>query len=112
VDSDLIEFPRQTPVDDDGVDPRLVGDELRFLEARNGGRQLDYTFILGRGPVRVSFKDSKIMALIQRASLDAHCGPGSQILWSQIKRSGSYGKIHEPAGSSFGDPSNGAVPAT
>jgi hypothetical protein len=79
VASDLIEFPRQTPVDDDGVDQRLVGDELRFLEARNGDNlitpfQCDlchFRNILGRGPVRASFKDSKIMAFIRRASLDA-----------------------------------------
>jgi hypothetical protein len=77
--SDLIDFPRQTPVDDDGVDQRLVGDELRFMEARNGDNlitpfQCDlchFRNILGRGPVRFNFKDAEIMALIRRASLDA-----------------------------------------
>lgn len=34
--SDLLDSPRQTPVDDDGVNQWLVGDELRFLEGRNG----------------------------------------------------------------------------
>jgi hypothetical protein len=77
--SDLLEFPRQTPVDDDGVDQRLVGDELRFLEARNGDNLLTpfqcdlchFRIILGRGPVRTNFKDSKIMAFIRRANLDS-----------------------------------------
>ena len=74
-----MDFPRQTPVDDDGVDQRLVGDELRFLEGRNGDNlitpfQCDlchFRNILGRGPVRTSFEDSEIMALIRRASLDS-----------------------------------------
>jgi hypothetical protein len=75
----LIAFPRQTPVDDDGVDQRLVGDELRFLEARNGDNLLTpfqcdlchFRNILGRGPVPSSFKDSKILAFIRRANLDS-----------------------------------------
>jgi hypothetical protein len=66
-------------VDDDGVDQRLVGDELRFLEARNGDNLLTpfqcdlchFRNILGRSPVASSFKDSKIMTFIRRANLDA-----------------------------------------
>ena len=65
----LFDFPRQTPVDEDGVDQRLVGDELRFLEGRNGDNlitpfQCDlchFRNILGRGPVRSSFEDSEIL---------------------------------------------------
>jgi hypothetical protein len=79
VASDLIVFPRQTPVDDDGVDQRLVGDEMRFLEGRNGDNlitpfQCDlchFRNILGRGPVVSSFEDCEVLALIRRASLDA-----------------------------------------
>jgi hypothetical protein len=81
--SNLIEFLRQTPVDDDGVDQRLVGDELCFLEARNGDNfitpfQCDtchFRNILGREPVRRNFKDYKILPFVRRANLDA--------LWAQ-----------------------------
>jgi hypothetical protein len=66
-------------VDDDGVDQRLVGDELRFMEGRNGDNlitpfQCDlchFRNILGRGPVRMSLEDNEILALIRRACLDA-----------------------------------------
>jgi hypothetical protein len=77
--SGLIDFPRQTPVADDGVDQRLVGDELRFLEARNGDNLLTlfqsdlchFRNILGRGLVPSSFKDCKIMTFIRRTNLDS-----------------------------------------
>ena len=39
--SDLLDSRRQTPVDDDGVNQWLVGDELRFF-GRKTWRQLDY----------------------------------------------------------------------
>ena len=75
----MLAFPRQTPVDDDGVDQQVLGDELRFMEARNGDNlitpfQCDlchFRNILGRGPTRTNFKDCKILALIRRANLDA-----------------------------------------
>ena len=79
--SALFYFPRQTPVDDNGIDQRLlVGHELRFLEGRNGDDNLIIPFsgicvifeiFWEEDPFWSRFEDSEIMALIRRASLDS-----------------------------------------
>ena len=110
--SDFIDFPSQTPVDDYGVDQQLVGDELRFLEERNRDNLITpfhcdschSRHILGRGPVRTSFEDSEIMALIRIASLDSlwarelNTGPSRSSLDGEVFDSGETPIHYAPDG--------------
>jgi hypothetical protein len=78
-------FPRQCPLDDEGVDQTIVGDELRFLEARNGDNlmtpfQCDvchFRNIQGRDPSRHVCEDNELLEYIRRANMDS--------LWAREK---------------------------
>jgi hypothetical protein len=72
-------FPRQCPVDDDGVDQTQVGDELRYLQGRNGDQLLvpfqcdlcHFRNIMKRNPWESRWEDHEILEYIRRAILDS-----------------------------------------
>jgi hypothetical protein len=77
------EFPVAKPTDEDGVVVLDAGDELRFMEARDGDFLLTpfqcdlchFRNLQDRDPIQNLPQDARLLKLIRRANLDA--------LWSR-----------------------------